>query len=602
MFNPSILPAPGTIPSLPGVYRFVDSQDRVIYIGKAKSLNDRLQSYFSHSQSHPRTLRMLSEAYRIEWSICPSEREALLLEQRLVKSLQPKYNVKLKDGDGYKGIFISGNDEFPAIKSWRRKNDKGEFFGPYPGINVYDLIDVLGRVYGVRSCNDKLFRERKSEGKACLLGETGRCLAPCIGNVSLDEYSSAVNNVKNILYGKDKEILSKLKLEMSLAADELNYELAQKRKEELSQLSLLAETQLSLPLKGKYDFINLAYSNEIVSCSLVRVYDGEIINIFRKVTNIDHNVSFDDFCEQVCIAMVTADDIILNNVGNITLIHDLTYDFSFRVSDIYKKVRNARGGSERQALALATLNAEEALSTASLKTHFDFNKRESLMSELAEFLGVPSANRIECIDISHTQGVEPVGSLVVMVDGEMIRNQYRKIKIPKSLGGDDYASIYHVVSKRLKGLGLPALPNILVIDGGKGQLAAALEAVNDFSDSSLITNNGMIVVSLAKRLEEVYTNPNSDPVLIGSVGPVVILQQVRDEAHRFALTNHRRYREKALLQSKTLHVPGVSSSRIKAILSEYSISELKKMSINELSNIDKIGKKTAARIYSYLKS
>lgn len=541
---------------------------------------------------------MLNEACKLEWFICASEQDALLLERRWVKTYQPKFNIKLKEGQGYRGVFLASKGDFPAVRTWRKRDEEGSFFGPYPQINSFDLIDVIGRVHGLRSCSDKLFREKKIEGKPCLLGETDRCSAPCVGRIDADSYRDKVNSVKSLLLGRDRSVIDTIKDDMMRASSVQNFELAASRKSDYLLLSKLMEVQRSIPLRGRYDFLYIATLGDLIAVSIIRVLDGELVNIFTRTSFIDPNQSNEELHNHILGLLLYNNDI-SSMSNNITLVHDKGFLPSADILELYKCVKVAKRKGELIGVNLAKSNADEALSVVRTQSHSDANLREGLLESLGATLGINTPRRIECIDISHTQGVEAVGSLVVMIDGEMVRDQYRKIKVPRGIGGDDYASIYHVVSKRLSGAGLPVLPDLLVIDGGKGQLRAALAAISDSGNDALLETGELKVISLAKRLEEVFVYPEGSALLIGGVGVVTLLQQVRDEAHRYAVTNHRRYRERLLLKSAEIDIPGVSRSKMDILLSKFEKSHLPIATFDEIMAVEGIGKKTALRIIEY---
>lgn len=591
--NLNLRPVAGAAPDAPGVYRYADADGRVLYIGKAKRLDSRLASYFREaSVLHERTVRMLSLATSLEWTVCSTEAEALLLERAWISAEQPRFNVALRDGDGYRGVAIT-NTAIPRIHSWRGRRPDGEVFGPYPNANTDEIIDAVGRVFGLRSCNDTTFKRASQADKACLLGDTGRCAAPCVGRDTAEMHQERAASAVAFLSGKDRSIVERLEMEMNRASESELFELAAKRRDELGALQRSMSSQGAVT--GGPDCEALAFSNhdDLIGAALVSVRDGQVRGVLRRFGEADPLLDEHERYAQLALVLlqeIEASAVLLMDRGDTDLLTEALSRDSFVML-----VRSPGDRHEQAVFDIARLNADEALSAGRVRRPNGVGERDAALDELVVSLGLRRhPRRIECIDVSHTGGVLAVASIVVMIDGVVRPEQYRRVHIPERLGGDDYASMAWAVRKRLAGVGTGENPDLLLVDGGPGQVAAAMKVMAEIEYTDLA------VAGLAKRLEEVWLPGDSDPVILGRDGRALqMLQEIRDEAHRWAIAGHRRRREKAAVRVRLDDVPGVGPKRRKALYDALGGPDgVSRASVEAMVGVPGIGVALATQIFN----
>jgi excinuclease ABC subunit C len=591
---PGLRPPAGSIPRSPGVYRFLDERGHILYVGKAKQLSSRVNSYFSDpARLHPRTLRMLSEASSLDWTVCTSEGEALVLEQRWIRAEQPRFNVALRDGDGYPGLVIT-TDGIARMGTWRGRPAAGTSFGPYPGVDPSTMIDVLGRVFKLRSCNERVYRQAEETGRACILADTGRCAAPCIGNDTAEDHRVRAENTIAFLSGKDRSVLERLRSEMETSAETQQYELAAMRRDELGALQRVLVPQSVVLGEVDLDAFAVHIDSGVAGLAVVRIRGGELRSLVRRYASPDPTLGDGEQRAQLLLALAAE----LGDIPALVVCADRSAPLREALEALRGaplKLRAPRGAQEHRLGELAQRNAVEALSGGRQRKDLSVDDRDEALTALGEALGIARPRRIECIDISHTQGVAPTASLVVMIDGVMQPRQYRRFAIPVELGGDDYASIAYAVQRRLGGAGLDELPDLLVIDGGPGQVGCAAGELDRFGP----TPTPVRLVGLAKRLEELWSPGDPDPVLLSRENPALrVAQLVRDEAHRYALLSHRRKREQQALRTRLDEIAGVGPSRRRALLERFgSLDAIAKASAEELGSVDGVGADLARRIW-----
>lgn len=584
------------------MYRYLDESGKVLYVGKAARLSSRVLSYFADVNSlHPRTARMLSEAVSLDWTVCANESEALVLEQRWIRAEQPRFNVALRDGDGYAGLVIDTSG-VAKMRPWWRRPGEGVSFGPYPGVDPRSVMETLGRSFGLRSCNESTYQNAKKRGIACLLGDTGRCGAPCVGRESETDHRNRAKEVIEFLSGRDRSVLEKLDTEMRKAAASQQFEVAARRRDELEGLRQVLVPQTALIANRDLDAVAVYIIEGTAGVAIVKIRGGEVRAVIRRYTGSDPSLNLEDQITQ--LQLVALSD--LDDTAALVLTSNPSEVLQGAIASLRGhavKLRTPRGAAEKRVLELAERNANEALTGAEHRRDLSVDNRDAALAALGAALGIDRPRRIECIDISHTLGAEPVASLVVMVDGVMQPAEYRRIKVPARIGGDDYASISYAVSKRFNGLGLKEFPNLLVIDGGSGQVAAASNTLHGMlipgESVPIPPGQSTKLIGLAKRLEEIWVPGIVDPILLSREDPALrIVQLVRDEAHRYALTHHRRIRSREALRTRLDDIPGLGAARRRALMERFgSFDAVAKAELSELSSTPGIGGELARRIW-----
>ncbi|HEY2724021.1 MAG TPA: excinuclease ABC subunit UvrC [Pseudonocardiaceae bacterium] len=658
MADPSTYrPAPGTIPDEPGVYRFRDEHRRVIYVGKAKSLRGRLNSYFADLAGlHPRTRQMVTTASSVEWTVVGTEVEALQLEYNWIKEYDPRFNVRYRDDKSYPVLAVTLNEEYPRLHVSRGARRKGvRYFGPYAHAwAIRETLDLLTRVFPARVCSNGVFKRHGQIGRPCLLGYIDKCSAPCIGNVSAQEHRVIVEEFCDFLSGRTDNMIRRLEREMAAASADLEFERAARLRDHLGALRRAMEKQAVVLGDGTdADVIAFASDDLEAAVQVFHVRGGRVRGqrgwVIEKVDQIDLPGLVGQFLTQFYgeqAALAGAADDANQPVPREVLVPELPEDAD-AVTDWLSGLRGSRvrlrvprRGDKRALADTVARNAAEAFTQHKLRRAGDLTARSAALQEIHDYLGLDTAPlRIECIDVSHVQGSDVVASLVVFEDGLARRSDYRRFAIKDAAGGgrsDDVASIAEVVRRRfaryLRETGQPETettdapggetggepgdapvrggidpetgrprkfaypPNLLVVDGGPAQVAAAAEALFELG----ITD--VAVAGLAKRLEEVWLPGDADPVILPRTSEALyLLQRVRDEAHRFAISYHRQKRSARMTASALDDVAGLGQSRRTALLKHFgSLRKLRQASVEEITAVPGVGPSTARAVLSAL--
>ena len=555
--NEALLEQIKLVPTQPGCYLYYDKEGTIIYVGKAKNLKRRVYSYFHKQHESPKTNILVSQIEKLEYIITDSEVEALILESHLIKQHKPKYNILLKDDKKYP-YFLITDEDFPRIQVVRKKNlnpDKGRFYGPYTDVGaMYATLDFLKRLFPLKQCKTPKFTNRP-----CLYYHIGKCLAPCQGKVTPEEYQKLIQQVELFLSGKQSELLKQIQTQMLKYAESEQFEKAAKMRDSYLDLQKTLERQKVVYENTKLneDIIAVIYEDGILAIVIMMIREGRLIDkkdFTYFVDNVDKTEYFETFFRDYYtnLKLEFPDRIIskdLEEVGEKELYQDWLKILSG------KKVTISYGkGKYKELYELALKNATNLLENAKLKKmaqiRDDFNEVGSYLAEKLQLTNFP--NRIECYDISHIQGTNTVASMVVFQNGLPKKTAYRKFKIKSTEGKpDDFLSMKEVLSRRLSRLGEPKWekPDLIIIDGGKGQLSSVMQIVEEMGIK--VGKGGIDFVSLAKREEEVFLPNQTDSILLPrDSNALYLIQRIRDEAHRFAITFHRDLRSKKLKAGK----------------------------------------------------
>ena len=542
------------VPEQPGCYLYYNKDNEIIYVGKAKNLKRRVYSYFHKQHESVKTTVLVSQIEKLEYIITDSEVEALILESHLIKEHKPRYNILLKDDKKYP-YFLITDEDFPRIQIVRKKNlnpDKGRFYGPYTDIGaMYATLDFLKKLFPLKQCKQPKFSNRP-----CLYYHIGKCLAPCQGKVTPQEYQNLIKQVELFLSGKQAELLKQIQAQMQKYAEEEQFEKAAKLRDSYLDLQKTLERQKVVYENTKLneDIISVLYEDGILAIVIMMIREGRLIDkkdFTYFVDNIDKTEYFETFFRDYYtgLKLEFPDKIIskdLENIGN----RELYQDWLKILSGKKISISYASRGKYKELYELATKNATNVLENAKLKKmaqiRDDFNEVGSYLAEKLKLTNFP--NRIECYDISHIQGTNTVASMVVFQNGLPKKTAYRKFKIKSTEGKpDDFLSMKEVLSRRLARLGEPKWekPDLIIIDGGKGQLSSVMKIVEELNIP--IGKGGIDFVSLAKREEEVFLPNQSKSILLPKdSNALYLIQRIRDEAHRFAITFHRDLRTKSM--------------------------------------------------------
>ena len=551
--NEALLETIKLVPTQPGCYLYYDKNGEIIYVGKAKNLKRRVYSYFHKQHESPKTNILVSQIEKLEYIITDSEVEALILESHLIKKHKPKYNILLKDDKKYP-YFLITDEDFPRIQVVRKKNlnpDKGKFYGPYTDVGaMYATLDFLKRLFPLKQCKTPKFSNRP-----CLYYHIGKCLAPCQGKVTPEEYQKLIQQVELFLSGKQSELLKQIQIQMQKYADSEQFEKAAKMRDSYLDLQKTLERQKVVYENTKLneDIIAVLYEDGILAIVIMMIREGRLIDkkdFTYFVDNVDKTEYFETFFRDYYsgLKLEFPDRIIskdLHEIGDKELYQDWLKILSGK-----KVTINYGNGKFKELYELAMKNATNLLENAKLKKmaqiRDDFNEVGAYLAEKLHLTNFP--NRIECYDISHIQGTNTVASMVVFQNGLPKKTAYRKFKIKSTEGKpDDFLSMKEVLSRRLSRLGEPKWekPDLIIIDGGKGQLSSVMQIVEEMGIK--VGKDGIDFVSLAKREEEVFLPNQSESILLPrESNALYLIQRIRDEAHRFAITFHRDLRSKKL--------------------------------------------------------
>ncbi|MBN9755933.1 MULTISPECIES: excinuclease ABC subunit UvrC [unclassified Pseudonocardia] len=650
MADPSTYrPATGTIPESPGVYRFSDPRGRVIYVGKAKSLRQRLNSYFADlSGLHPRTRQMVTTASKVEWTVVGTEVEALQLEYNWIKEYDPRFNVRYRDDKSYPVLAVTMHEEYPRLHVYRGPRRKGvRYFGPYAHAwAIRETLDLLLRVFPARTCSTGVFKRHGQIGRPCLLGYIDKCSAPCVGKVSADEHREIVENFSEFLSGRTDRMVRRLERDMAEASENLEFERAARLRDDLGALRRALEKQAVVLGDGTdADVVAFAEDELEAAVQVFHVRGGRVRGqrgwVVDKVEPTDTGQLVERFVSQFYgeqHALAGAADDAAQPVPKEILVPVLPAETpalerwltGLRGSRV--QIRVPQRGDKRDLAATVARNAKEAFAQHKLRRAGDLTARSAALQEIQENLELDQAPlRIECIDISHVQGTNVVASLVVFEDGLPRKSEYRRFEIRDAAAEGDVASIAEVVRRRFRrylaetadepapteGSGEVAPgdtvrtgidpetgrpkkfaypPNLLVVDGAKPQVDAAA------AELAALGITDVAVCGLAKRLEEVWLPDDTDPVILSRTSEgLYLLQRIRDEAHRFAITYHRQRRSQGMTASALDGVPGLGPARRQALLKHFgSVRKLRAADVDEIAGVPGFGRRTAESVVAAL--
>ena len=600
-------PPVGTIPTSPGSYQFKDEHGRVIYVGKASNLRSRLSSYFQdQAQMHPRTVAMVTAASSVEWIEVRNEVEALMLEFSLIKQHRPRFNVRLRDDKSYPFLAVTLDEEWPRAVVMRGTKRKGtRYFGPYAHAwAIRETLDLLLRTFPVRTCSQGKFNQHHRLGRPCLLFHIEKCSGPCVGEVATETYAQHVSDLVRFLDGDTDAVVAALQHEMTSASEALEFEKAARLRDRLGGVMRAIEKQQMVGERDEdLDVIGIADDELEAAIQVFFVRKGRVVGrkgfVLDKVEDLTPGGVIDRVLEEMY-----GDQPPLGIPTHVLLPvmpdHADTYaEWLRHLKGSNVQFRVPVRGDKRDLLETVTKNAREEFMRHRLKRASDHNSRSRALSELQDQLHLPEAPlRIECYDMAHLQGTDYVGSMVVMEDGLPNKREYRRFKVKDVPGNDDYAAMREVLTRRLsayveerdKPVGergekpgkFAYPPQLLLVDGGKGQLNIAIEVVSELGLADEIP-----VAALAKRFEEVYVPGQSEPVRIprGSEG-LFMLQRIRDEAHRFANTFHRELRGKRMVSSSLEGIPGLGDTRAKRLLKEFGgVTAVKNATLDDLLSV-----------------
>ena len=582
--------------TLPGVYRMYGKDGELLYVGKAKNLKNRVTSYFSKTIDHPKTQALVARIYDIQTLVVRSETEALLLEQNLIKLHRPPYNIMLRDDKSYVYIFISSDKPYPRIASGRGKgkHEVGKFFGPYPSAyNARDTLLTLQKLFNVRQCENSYFAQRK---RPCLQYQIKRCSAPCVGLISPEDYKDDVNNSIRFLQGDTKELNQELIQKMEHAAENLEFEKAVFYRDRMALLRDVQANQAIYKVRGEADILAIAYQAGVTCVQIMHVRNGKMLggkSHFPDMQGDDLGQMLADFIANFYFQV--ADEIPAELIVNTEVVdrkqleQALSQHFEKKIQ-IKSNVRETRA----EWLELANINVEHGIKSK-LANHFELSER---FHQLEQVVGRP-IDRIECFDISHTMGEETVASCVVFDSGGIRKRDYRQFSIQDITGGDDYAAMRQALTRRYK---KAMLPDLLLIDGGKGQLHMAMEVMQELG---LAEDAFMVGVSKGEGrkpgLETLHFTDGTKIQLPEDHKALHLIQQVRDEAHRFAITKHRAKRDKKRGSSILEVIPGLGPKRRRDLLTHFGgIQGVLKASEKDLQVVPGLGEVMARTIYKVL--
>ena len=609
---------PTNVPDEPGVYRFFDADDRVIYVGKARSLKNRLNSYFQKNVGE-KTFRMIHAASRVDWTIVRSEVEALQLEFTWIKEENPAFNVQFKDDKSYPFLALTMDEEFPRLMITRRSKRKGVvYFGPFAHAwALRTTFDVLLKLFPVRSCSNSNFERAARIKRPCLLGDIGKCAAPCVERISKNEHRELATRLSSFISDGSMDIVSELKAEMERASQAEEFERAGKLRDQLLALERATEsTDAAISDTISADFIALHQDITHAAASLFRIRNGRVIGSkswMIDLANLPEDTSLlDATVAQIYSEFEPAKEILVNQkIDSESLAELLTQRIGSKVT-----LRQPERGEKSELLDMVKRNAHQALIQFLSKRANDAGVSGRALEDLASALNMEELPlRIECFDISNIQGTSVVASMVVFEDGQAKKSEYRRFGIDDREKFDDTRAMHHVITRRFKrylaekDLDLNEIevsggekpkfaypPQLVIVDGGRGQVNAAARAFAELGITDIT------LVGLAKRLEEIWFPDQSYPVILPRHSEALYLvQRIRDEAHRFAITFHRSKRSRLMLESLLDEIPNLGEVRRQALLDHFgSVAALKKASQDEIAAVPGIGPKSAENIVRVL--
>ncbi|MGY9074809.1 MAG: excinuclease ABC subunit UvrC [Acidimicrobiales bacterium] len=613
--NDAIRPESGTIPDKPGSYQFKDEDGRIIYVGKAKSLRNRLNSYFQDPRNlHSRTFQMVTTARSLEWIEVDTEVDSLMLEYSLIQQHQPRFNIRLRDDKSYPFLAVTLVDDLPRAMVIRGKKKKGNrYFGPYGhAYAIRETLDLLLRTFPIRTCSDSKLAEHQRSGRPCLLFHIEQCAGPCVGEVTQDEYDAMVRNLIRFLEGDTDEVVAEIEDRMMEASDDLEFELAARLRDRLQSVRKAIERQQIVGARSEdYDVIGIHDDELEAAVQVFFVRKGRVMGqrgfVVDKVEDLDRGgliaaVMERMYHEENPIGMPKM--VLVPALPEQVEVYEEWLSMQ-RGSTV--EVRVPQRGEKRTLHETATRNAKESFNRHRLKRGADHNSRAKALNELQQYLKLPKPPlRIECYDMSHLQGTDYVGSMVVVEDGLPRKSEYRRFKIKTVEGNDDFAAMEEVLTRRLTAYitdkDLPAAeqgkfaypPQLILVDGGKGQLSSTMKVID-----ALGLRDEIPVASLAKQFEEVFLPEQSESIKLPRQSDALyMLQRIRDESHRFAITYHRQLRAKRMTKSVIDDIPGLGEARKKRLVKELGgVKAIKNADLPELQALSWLPDAVALAVY-----
>jgi excinuclease ABC subunit C len=606
-----------TLPARPGCYLMKDAGGQVIYVGKAVNLRARVRSYYhANGDTSEKTRRLVRTIADIEWIVVASEVEALILEMNLIKKHRPRFNIRLKDDKRYPYIKVHWGEPYPKVTITRlMSKDGARYYGPYTSVwAVHQTLDVLRRIFPYLTC-DRVITGH--DARACLYYDIKLCTAPCIGAINQRDYRQLIDDLSHFLEGKTENIVARLRAEMEQAAEELRFEAAAARRDQISAIDNVVERQKVISAEQKdSDVIAVARANGEACVQIFFIRGGKLMGreyfILEGAEEEADSAVIEQFLKQFYTeaAMVPPEVLLPQEIEEVRLIQSW---LKARRGDQKVEVKVPRRGTNQELVKMATENAVETLRALRAQWDADTNRQTTALAELQKALDLPAPpNRIECFDISNTQGTAAVGSMVVFEQGVPARRLYRRFNIQSVRGPDDFASMQEVLTRRFKrwqagqeqrDVGAKrdesfiVLPDLLIVDGGIGQLSRAVEVLKQYGLFERVP-----VAGLAKQQEELFVPGRELSLMLPrSSQGLYLLQRVRDEAHRFAITAHRKRRTKQGLASRLDAIPGIGPARRKALLEHFgSIERIRAATLAELTQIGGITEAVARAILSHL--
>ncbi|MBD5559488.1 MAG: excinuclease ABC subunit UvrC [Clostridia bacterium] len=591
-----------SLPTSPGVYIMRDERGDVIYVGKARVLKNRVRQYFTHRQEIPKVAAMVANVDDFEYIITDTELEALVLECNLIKRYRPRYNVLLKDDKHFPYIRIDSKDDFPRIEVVRKVSDDGaRYYGPFIAAHVIrDVLDHIYRLYPLRSCKKDVVRAAERGERPCLNYQMGRCVGPCTGMVSREEYQQLVTEVMDLISGDKAELRRDMQKDMEKAAENLNFELAASLRDKIALLDRIREKQKAgFPNLSDKDIFAVETGSETAVVQMFLIREGKLS--YAQKFYLEFNGETKEEIMETFLEQYYTDK---SGIPKTIYAHPLPAEDALVSEWLTERkgskvtVAEAQRGDTKKLLDLAAKNAADAV----VLREGAEKLRQAAAGNLARELGYShELHRIECYDISNTQGTDNVSSMVVFTDGRPDKKAYRRFRIKTVEGANDFASMYETLQRRLmRGLqgdkGFEPLPDLIIIDGGKGQLSAAMDAL------ASVGLEQIAVVGLAKQEEELFKPFESDSILLKRGSPEFrLVTSIRDEAHRFAITYHRQRREKRMHKSELDDIAGVGKVRKQKLIRHFgSLKKIREASLEEIKAVPGIPAPTAEAVWQHL--